>query len=504
MLLRGYLLALCAAASCIGYGLALARLLAIRVNPGDAGILGLFCLAVLGCVLHFFVALSVPVQTAVLAAGIALGGLCWKTLAAEWREDRWWLAAGATAFFHRQAVTLYDNGLYHLQTFRWNSEFPVVIGLANLHHRLAFNSAFFLIAPLDDRLALGWITNLLIVMFVAMSCWSRATRARANPVAFWFLCLAVSLLAAAPQMMSWIGVLNADSFVAVLAIYWFALALSLEEDPRSGVALLVLTAALSFAVKLSAAPLVALTAGAAWIYRSTPQVRLARPMLAAAALIGPWIASGVMLSGCAAFPIPRTCAFDLPWAVSQARAAGEMKGIRINAWMPEAGSEWLNAWIGGTFGSAAGWLFVACGVLAAASAIGGVRTSRHARAVLAGACACVAYWLLTAPIVRFATGYLATAALLCLSIVCAAQFGAAPFARRLAAGVVGAVILSGLPGLVRHGTAWSAPERPPVQAMQGPGERTIWVPAGGDQCWDHALPCTPYLQPEVLDRVRWR
>jgi hypothetical protein len=218
----------------------------------------------------------------------------------------------------------------------------------------------------------------------------------------------------------------------------------------------------------------------------------------------PWVARGVMLSGCAAFPVPQTCAFDLPWAVSRARAVREITGIRINSWMPEAGEEWLRAWIDATLGSAPGWLFLACGVLAVAAAIAGVRSSRQAKAVLAGTVACVAYWLISAPIVRFATGYLAAGAMVCLSIVCAAWFGAAPFARRLAAGIVGVVIATGAVGLVRHETTWSAPGRPPVRAVQAPSGRTIWVPEGGDQCWDHALPCSPYFQPEVLDRVRWR
>ncbi|MFC1624714.1 LIC_10190 family membrane protein [Candidatus Omnitrophota bacterium] len=38
----------------------------------------------------------------------------------------------------------YDSGLYHLNSVRWVTSFPIVPGLGNLHGRLAFNSSYFL------------------------------------------------------------------------------------------------------------------------------------------------------------------------------------------------------------------------------------------------------------------------------------------------------------------------------------------------------------------------
>lgn len=42
----------------------------------------------------------------------------------------------------------YDHGLYHFQTVKWFNQFPLVRGLGNLHHRLAFNSTNMLYAAL--------------------------------------------------------------------------------------------------------------------------------------------------------------------------------------------------------------------------------------------------------------------------------------------------------------------------------------------------------------------
>jgi hypothetical protein len=37
----------------------------------------------------------------------------------------------------------FDSGLYHLNAIRWISTYPIVLGLGNLHGRLAFNQSFF-------------------------------------------------------------------------------------------------------------------------------------------------------------------------------------------------------------------------------------------------------------------------------------------------------------------------------------------------------------------------
>lgn len=45
----------------------------------------------------------------------------------------------------------FDHGLYHMQTVKWLSNFAIVPGLGNLHHRLAFNNASFLYVALMNQ-----------------------------------------------------------------------------------------------------------------------------------------------------------------------------------------------------------------------------------------------------------------------------------------------------------------------------------------------------------------
>lgn len=58
-----------------------------------------------------------------------------------------WLANSAIG-----PIVSYDSGLYHLQAIQWAHDYPAVPGLANLHHRFGFTSAWF---PYVSTLGVG-------------------------------------------------------------------------------------------------------------------------------------------------------------------------------------------------------------------------------------------------------------------------------------------------------------------------------------------------------------
>jgi hypothetical protein len=517
MIWRVYPLAIGAAFSCLGYGFGIARLLGISVNLGDAGILGLTCLAILGCAIHFVFALSTIVEIVTLGAGLALCVVFHKELIRQSRRNSVAILVGTSAFFHRYAFTFYDTGLYHLQSVKWNSEFPIVLGLGNLHGRLAFNSVLYVMAPLDDRPEFGWVTGLLLLLFVLMACYARFSEASSTTLEFWFCGLAVAVLALGSMgPLGWGGVLNADGAAAILTVYWFCLALSAPARPQTHIPLLLISGMLAMTVKLSAAPLFALALGVAWLYRKSGGVALLKPILVSAMLFSLWMARGFALSGCAVYPIAQTCKFDLPWAVSRAQAAGEALSIRAWARAPHrldyakvtADWSWLAQWAVRTLQDWSAELFLFGGIAAGVSVLAGARVNRAVTATLVGLVFCLAYWFITAPDVRFGSGYLTTGGLLALSVVCAAYFPETDVMRRLTVRTVALSALLGIAGLVQWGNRWTIQPMPAVVARMAPGGKSIWVTQsdqqGGDQCWDHQLPCTPYFNSANLNRVQWR
>ena len=513
MLLQGYLLAVVAALSCLGYGFALARILGIGVNLGDAGILGLISLALAGCAIHFAWALSSSIQLIVMSVGLALGILFRQELIRGCRMSPLSMIAGISAFLHMQAWINYDNGLYHLPTIKWNTEFPIVAGLANLHGRLAFNSTLFLMSPLDDRAEIGWVSNLILLMFVLISCTARFRQLRRHSVEIWFVILATGALGLLPERLHLLGVWNADGFAAMLVVYWFCIAVSLPSRSQADIPLLLLIAVLALTVKLSAAPLLPLALLVLWFYRKAPDVQLLKPALFAGVFLGSWMARGMLLSGCAMYPFPQSCRFNLPWAVSRAQIRTDVLAIR--SWARIRGRfdfqavvdnwDWLTyAWVRRSWEDWSARLFAIGGSIGAIAILGRTRVNRVALSCGAALCLCVAYWFISAPDVRFGSGYLDAFGILGLSFACATLFQGDELVQRLTVKAMLVASLLGAGRTMQASNTWKITDRPPFTTKIAPGGKPIAVPLKGDQCWDHPLPCTPYFHPEDLKRVRWR
>lgn len=518
------LLAVCAGMAAVGYGSGLAHLLRIRPNLGDRGLLGLLCLGFIGCLLHFAVALS-RVEFVALAAGVLLAARFRRDIRDT--ESLGFLAiAGLCTFvlLHPQTVTTYDNGLYYMQAFKWNSEFPLTVGLGNLHGRLAFNSILFLIAPLVDRLEIGWITNLLAVTFVWLSLWPRLrptdVRDRRSAIQFWFIVIVLVIFVFAPQFLNWLGIFVGDSIIAVLTVYWTAHALGLSDsaDRRTVLALLVASASLATLVKISAAPLLIPTLALVWVHRKEAGNRPALILAVPAAVLGVWMLRGFLLSGCAIYPVPQTCLPELPWAVATQQVEDEKLAIR--SWARHPGeqdfalvmrdSSWIPLWLAA---ARAEWLIrlllLGCALGAAAVFTSGTKLRRQPRddlgVIAIGFAACLSFWFWAAPNLRFATGFVLAAAVFGLSLACAAWLHQPWLYRNIPRALALLLVLSGLLGGLRLRRKDFSDTTPVAAVYQVPTPqgRGLWVPSPTDQCWAHDLPCTPYVNPTALTRIRW-
>jgi hypothetical protein len=254
----------------------------------------------------------------------------------------------------------------------------------------------------------------------------------------------------------------------------------------------------------------------AWYHRKTADVSLLKPAAVVAVLLGLWMIRGVLLTGCAVYPLPQSCSFDLPWAVSRTQPAMEMLSIKSWARAPHR-SDWTKimsdwTWLGPW--SLTAWqnwslrLFLFGGIAGCLSVLAGARVDRRVVAACAGLGGCLAYWFLSAPDVRFGYGYLAAAGILGLGIACAAYFPDTDFTRRLPLDAIVVSVLLGAGALVQSGNTWTVKDRPAFALRTAPGGKSIWITQsdheGGDQCWDHPVPCTPSFSPENVKRVRWR
>jgi hypothetical protein len=362
----------------------------------------------------------------------------------------------------------------------------------------------------------------LAVTFVMLSLFARLSRIewsdRRGGVQYWFVVLTAAIFTFQPQYL--FGVLAADSVVAVLIVYWVALALGFSRsgDRRTTFGLLVVSAVLATAVKISAAPLLVLTMALGWSHRKEGVTGAAGVWAIAAVLLSVWMLHGVLLSGCAVYPLRATCFSGLPWAVLPQQV--DDINIYMRAWArhPEEPDfarvlqdwSWLPQWFSKARKNRS-MEFLLAGVLlgALATASAGAEIWARPRDDLAliatGLAASLGFWFLSAPAVRFGAGFILAAALFGLSLAGAAWLHRPRFYSCAPLVLIFLMMLSALCGLgrLRVEGFFNANPGAAVYQFRTTQRVRLWVPRAGDQCWAHELPCTPYVNSAALARVRW-
>ena len=383
---------------------------------------------------------------------------------------------------------------------RWITEHKIVTGLGNLHGRLAFNSMIFLIAGVADHSGIGWIWNLLVVLFVLISLFIRlrniTTEGRGSGIEFWVIVLSILILSSENHYIAgWYGVLTADTFTAILIIYWTCVALRLSVSPhrdlKTDLTMLVLSAVLAVAVKVSAAPLLLPTVALAWIHRKRlPAASTWRVALAASLVLGLWMLRSITLSGCAIYPVSQTCISALPWAESQQQVNSESLWIR--SWARQKHElpaqvlkdrAWLPQWFSGAKHDHSIRLLVIFAPLGLLAAL--LRRNFHGKpahcllVVTSGLIGCLIFWFVTAPDPRFGEGFILAAALLGGSIAFAACFDQPRFAVYVPALVIASMAVVSIRGLwrVKSDYFYAVSEAPTYQ-LRGPNGTRICVPEG--------------------------
>lgn len=280
-----------------------------------------------------------------------------------------WVAA-----LSMQTPVAYDSGLYHFNSVRWLNEFPIVLGLGNLHGRLAFNQSFFVyvaylnVYPLfkhghniaNSFLLLTLSAESLLYLSKCLS--SKAHNANlstADVVPILFL-PAIAYLAAYGDLSSPTPD-TAASILQILIFIYFVRAIDEKRSTPNDIAqmifILVVSATL-MTIKLSSSFFVLSICIILFLIKrqsfSISQKQLPRlltklisvPIL----IISIWSLRGILLSGCPAYPSTAGCInahWSVPiasvkneaaWIYSWARAPKQTPAKVLNSW------NWLVPW----------------------------------------------------------------------------------------------------------------------------------------------------------------
>jgi hypothetical protein len=418
-----------------------------------------------------------------LHAGLGVLGLGLLARASK-PEGGWWPGVGApwlactllVAFGTLFTPVSYDAGLYQLQVARLLESGPLSLGVANIHPRFGFNSAMLPLAALlrgpvfgADGLFLAGPALLLAVLGAALEGLRRRWTAGRLDAAFHlaWLGLGAWLLVLNETAFSWLGLSPGnDLAAAVLVFYGVLTALAVmgaagEPDGDAGAVAALLcpvVMALAVVMKVSAAPVVLALVwagvwarGAGWGRENRRAAWLGLGVGVVMVMVS--MLHGVMSSGCFVFPLASSCVGGLPWTVDPqmvekhaamirdfARAGFASEGADLGGW------KWVPLWRAHLLPErqfvhqlvlALPWLLGAALALRFACRTGpGLGWARRQSAGLAGAVVASGLGglliLATGPDPRFGLGFLVTflAALAALAAVAGADYELAPGTRR--------------------------------------------------------------------------
>jgi hypothetical protein len=526
----------------IGLGGFVASPLDEDLRPPVAAFAGLAVLAAFGMAANLLVAL----RPALAAAAFVLGWLAFLL-----RRTRL-VPPSATRDLPRVALVLlavaaltqfpagggkgYDTGLYHLQVVEWARSHRQPPGLASLYGPLGYDVSWFVVAALLEVPGLSgkgpFFLNGLPIVLAAWAAFAGLRRISRGERSLGAALLATLLVPACLAIGS-LAFPGYDDPVTLLVLLGLALwALALERpgaeavapdaarDRRAALAFAAtVLCALAVTIKLSAAPaLGAALAGLVLVRHSLRPSRWLAIAAAGAALIVPWVARGIVMSGCLAYPAPASC-LPVPWAVTPQNANGVMSAAvnfarappieqasflapvaRVLPYLAEGGRLPLLALIALTF---VGGVAVARHHLRAAAAEGAFRF------VVGVAIGGIVYWVATVPNPRFGVTYLLPLALAPLAV--ALRRGPEERAGRGARAVLaGACVLFALAaaGWTERRLTWAdlVVLRWPAYPVARIEKRSttsgfeVNVPVGSLQCWTAPLPCTPTFEADLA----WR
>lgn len=429
----------------------------------------------------------------------------------------------------------YDSGLYHFGTIAWLNQYPIALGLGNLHSRFAFNQSYFSAIgllnfyPVWSR-AYALMNPLLLSMVFLTLLQLRSMRPHLNSTLFFgcmLICAFFAIDLSSPIPDCGVGLLQIILFAMLyqqLNMLW----LEKRIDLRMQFAIVMLCGLLA-CFKLSG---LAFALGALFIaiLQLMQTHQQARQKITGQALILLCIflivhfIRGYLLSGAPFYPStfgmmpwldwsmsPALLKQELAWAYSWSRIPGADPQQILGNWrlmLPWEDGNWIVGWLKAMplLGKLA---FVTGGI--SASFILLLKKISHLRfdpptltsLYIPLACALV-YWFFTAPDIRFLGSVHWLFALLNIHVLLNFWIQKRKLGKRMMpisvekgiymASIVVIALQIQKPDL---GKGRPIVENTPIKSQALANGAMVNIPIHGDQCNLAPLPCTPYYDPQV-------
>ena len=342
----------------------------------DLAILGLLLVSAIGLIANFFVPLRLSLVVATAVVGIACFVLHRRLLWASLGQRPLAMLAVLAAILAMDSLGVlitplsYDTGLYHLQLIEWLEQAPKVFGLVNLHYRFGVNSIWFVDASMFDVIRdthagiflLNTTLFTIVIGALIQPVLSGAASDSLPRISDLFAVIVAAALLVNPttimfnQLFASPGNDLPGALLLVYAFWAFLRIFEADRDKEAWLLQLFVAGVLAVMTKIATAPglLLLPIAGYAVFARDLRRVwGLARdPILLCLVTVGAaWMATGIISSGCIAFPAGSTCIAALPWTPPIGDIADFATLVTAWARLPNAhvweaahGWAWLKDW----------------------------------------------------------------------------------------------------------------------------------------------------------------
>lgn len=445
----------------LGWGFAFSRLFRFEVKSLGVLLLSGFCgLSFLGSLIHLFIPLSPIVSVSLIATGILLvfRKSVLKSLRGFSRLPIFFvIALFGMALIYMFALQLpYDSGLYHIQFIKWLQQHNIVLGLGNVHDRFSANSVNWIWSAIfhpweinQPYLDVSHLVFYLSTLICFFSFWSNK-QALSQIGAFLYSGV---FLWGIPILLEQLGSPANDisiGFLWLLCFFFLSLSLIREDltdsERREIDIALILIGALSLMVKPSGVFMVLI-----WFIYPFFRVSLVAPKEEAVGISnlkiklerikefifshrGVLVFAGIvgflhflrtfLISGCWLFPSEQSCVPNVFWKISTQNIHESILWIKSWARAPEqnpnevlANWSWLGPWWGRTWEfyplNESVRMIFAMGVISCGLSFYRKGTKKEfvvnwgPLLILFWGLGAVAFWFLTAPDLRFASGLFA-------------------------------------------------------------------------------------------------
>lgn len=218
--------------------------------------------------------------------------------------------------------SVFDSGLYHIQSIKWIEEYPTIPGLANLHHRFGFNPTVFNLSALtaltnlfhQELFSINYVLFLIFTIYVTHKLYHVIKYNGLNNYAIFYSIFFYVLLLLSTHISSPSPDFISATFLLFIFLRIIEIQYSNNKNTLHAFIPIILLSTYCIMAKLSTIPVAIVIIYIFYSYRSEWK-QLLQISIGLFFICLPWFIKTIILTGWILYPFAGLDLFDVDWKV---------------------------------------------------------------------------------------------------------------------------------------------------------------------------------------------